>query len=198
MTATDDEQLDKLREFWTQYGKTIIAGIILGLAALIAWTGWQSWQAKNQTAAAIAFHQIEQLSAANQPKQAMAHEAMAQNDPAKAAIYLQDAMQHAKQPALAALAQLRLARVQWAQNKPGQALATLKAKTPPKAYESMFIELTGDIQASQKNWAAARAAYEQVLKSPDSANTMVQIKLDNLPAASVATSAPTASGKEKL
>ncbi|OZB73570.1 MAG: hypothetical protein B7X37_08190, partial [Halothiobacillus sp. 14-55-98] len=71
MTATDDEQLDKLREFWTQYGKTIIAGIILGLAALAAWAGWQSWQAKNQTAAAIAFHQIEQLSAANQPKQAM-------------------------------------------------------------------------------------------------------------------------------
>jgi predicted negative regulator of RcsB-dependent stress response len=220
VTATDDEQLDKLREFWTQYGKTIIAGIILGLAALAAWAGWQSWQAKNQTAAAIAFHQIEQLSAANQPKQAMeaarklaesdqgsvyatlalmigAHEAMSQNDPAKAAIYLNDAMQHAKQPSLAALAQLRLARVQWSENKPEQALATLKAKTPPKAYESMFTELTGDIQASQKNWAAARAAYEQVLKSPDSANTMVQIKLDNLPAASVATSAPTASGKEK-
>ena len=61
----------------------------------------------------------------------------------------------------------------------------------------MFTELTGDIQASQKHWAAARAAYEQVLKSPGSANTMVQIKLDNLPAASVATSSPTASGKEK-
>ncbi len=220
MTATDDEQLDKLREFWTQYGKTIIAGIILGLGALAAWTGWQGWQAKKQTSAAIAFHQIEQLSAANQPKLAMeaarklagsdqgsvyatlalmigAREAMSQNDPAKAAIYLQDVMQHAKQPSLAALAQLRLARVQWAQNKQEEALATLKAKTPPKAYASLFTELTGDIQASQKHWAAARAAYEQVLNTPDAENAMVRIKLDNLPAASATTSPPAASGKEK-
>lgn len=220
MTATDDEQIDKLREFWTQYGKTIIAGIILGLAALVAWTGWQNWQAKKQTSAAIAFHQIEQLSAANQPEQAMeaarklaasdqgsvyatlalmigAHEAMSQNDQAKAAIYLQDVMEHAKQPSLAALAQLRLARVQWAQNKPEQALATLKVKTPPKAYESMFTELTGDIQASQQHWAVARAAYEQVLSTPGAENTMVRIKLDNLPAAPATTSPPATSGKEK-
>lgn len=220
MTATDDEQLNKIREFWTQYGKTITVGIILGLAALAGWTGWQTWQAKKQTAAAIAFHQIEQLSAAKQPKQAMeaarqlaesdrgsvyaslalmigAHEAMSQNDLDKAAIYLEDVVRHASQPALAALAQLRLARVQWAQNKPDQALATLKSKTPPAAFDALFAELTGDILASQKQWAAARAAYEQALKSPDSADTMVQIKLDNLPATAVATSSPTASGKEK-
>lgn len=220
MTATDDEQLDKLREFWTQYGKTIIAGVILGLVALAGWTGWQSWQAKKQTSAAIAFHQIEQLSAANQPEQAMeaarklansdqgsvyatlalmigAREAMSQNDPAKAAIYLQDVMQHAKQPSLAALAQLRLARVQWAQNKPDEALATLKAKPAPKAYASMFTELTGDILASQQHWAEARAAYEEVLHAPGAENTMVRIKLDNLPAAPVASSTPTTSGKEK-
>lgn len=207
MTTTDDEQLDEIRAFWTQYGKTIIAGIVIGVVALIGWTGWHTWQANKQTNAAIAFNNIEQLSAAKQPKLAMeaarklaetdqgsvyatlalmigAKEAIAQNDPAKAAIYLQDAMKHAKEPALAALAQLRLAQVQWNQNKPEQALATLKNQTPPKAYHPAFTELTGDIQASQKHWAAARAAYEQVLKSSGSTNTIVQIKLDNLPAAS--------------
>lgn len=205
MTTTDDEELDKIKEFWAQYGKTLIGGTTLGLIMVAGWLGWQNWQDQRQTQAAVAFHQIEVLSQANQPQEAMqaarklatseqgsvyatlalmigAHEAMNQNDTAKAQIYLQDAIKSTTQPGLAALARLRLARVQWAQNEPDAALATLK-ETPPAPYVSLYADLAGDIQASQKNWPAARLSYEQALRDPATAGGLVQIKLDNLPAA---------------
>ncbi|HQT42579.1 MAG TPA: tetratricopeptide repeat protein [Halothiobacillus sp.] len=216
MTTTDDEQLDRIKEFWGQYGTTIVMGITFGVVMLAGWFGWQNWQAQRHAQSALAFHQIEQLSAAHQPEQAMeaarklaasdqgsvyatlalllgAHEAMSQNDDAKAQIYLQDAMKSTTQPALAALARLRLARVQWAQNQPAAALATLQAP-PPAAYMALYADLTGDIQASQKNWVAARAAYELALRDPATVGGLVQIKLDNLPAAD-ATNAPSATEK---
>jgi predicted negative regulator of RcsB-dependent stress response len=216
VTTTGDEEFDKIKEFWAQYGKTLILGITLGLVIVAGWLGWQNWQGQRQTQAALAFHQIEQLSLANQPQEAMqaarklatseqgsvyatlalligAHEAMSQNDTAKARIYLQDAIQSTTQPSLAALARLRLARVQWAQNEPDAALATLKV-TPPAPYVSLFADLAGDIQASQKNWQAARLSYEQALRDPASAGGLVQIKLDNLPATNTAT-APSATEK---
>ena len=205
MTTTDDEQLDQLRDFWTQYGKTLLAGLLLGLIVLGGWLGWQNWQSRQQTAAALAFHQVEQLVRAKQPKEAMeaarqlatdhqgsiyaalalliaGKEAVAQNDFPKAEIYLRDAMQNTKEPALIALAQLRLAKVQWSAQQPDQALATLAHPAPPAAYAASFADLTGDIQASQKNWAAARAAYEQALSSGEAQGGFIQIKLDNLPA----------------
>ncbi|WP_407275657.1 YfgM family protein [Halothiobacillus sp. DCM-1] len=205
MTTADDEQLDQLRTLWAHYGKTLIAGLVLGLIVLGGWLGWQNWQARQQTAAALAFHQIEQLVRAQQPKAAMeaarqlatdhqgsiyaalallvaGKEAMAQNDLPKAEIYLRDAMKNTHEPALIALAQLRLAKVQWAANQPSQALATLASPAPPPPYAGAFADLTGDIQASQKNWAAARAAYEQALSSDEAQAGFIQIKLDNLPA----------------
>lgn len=218
MAATDDEDLDKLKEFWAQYGKTLLLGVTVGLMLIAGWFGWQTWQTHRQTDAALAFHRIEQLSAAHQPQEAIeaarklaadhtgsvyaalallvgAHEAMGQNDPAKAAIYLQNIIQQTKQPAIVALARLRLARVQWAQNEVPAALATLK-HTPPAAYVPLYAELTGDIQVSQKNWSAARAAYEQALNTPGSDGSFIRIKLDNLPAATTNTP-PTPSSKEK-
>jgi predicted negative regulator of RcsB-dependent stress response len=214
VTTTDDEELDKIKDFWAQYGKTLILGITLGLVVVAGWLGWQNWQGQRQTQAALAFHQIELLSQANQPQEAMqaarklasseqgsvyatlalmigAHEAMSQNDTAKAGIYLQDAIKSTPQPGLAALARLRLARVQWAQNEPDAALATLKETTPPPPFVSLYADLAGDIQASQKNWPAARLSYEQALRDPASAGGLVQIKLNNLPATNTP-SAPSA------
>lgn len=204
VVAADDEQLDKLREFWAQYGKPLLLGLAVGLALLAGWFGWQTWQERQQTDAALAFHQIEQLSAAHQPQQAIeaarklaadhsgtvyaalallvgAHESMGQNDPAKAAIYLQKLIEQTKEPAIVALARLRLARVEWAQNKPDAALATLKTK-PPASFVPLYEELAGDIEASQKHWSAARSAYERALTGPGADTAFIRIKLDNLPA----------------
>lgn len=205
MTTTNDEELDQLRDFWAQYGKTLVAGVLIGLIVLSAWLGWKNWQSRQQTAAAIAFHQVEQLVRAHQPQAAMeaarqiatdhqgsvyavlslliaGKEAVEQNDFPKAEIYLRDAMKNTKEPALIALAQLRLAKVQWAAKQPEQALSTLTTPPPPAAYVGAFADLTGDIQASQQQWAAARAAYEKALTSDEPQAGFIQIKLDNLPA----------------
>lgn len=215
--AATDEELDKLRDFWAQYGKTLLAGVTAGALLLAGWFGWHAWQERQQTDAALAFHRIEQLSAANQPQQAIeaarklaadhtgtayaalallvgAHEAMGQNDPAKAAIYLQNLIQQTKEPAIVALARLRLARVQWAQSQPDAALTTLKT-TPPAPFAPLYAELVGDIEASQKHWSAARAAYERALASPGADATFIHIKLDNLPVSE--TPAPPAPTTEK-
>ena len=38
---TDDEQIEHLKRWWQENGKSIIGGITIGLIAIFGWRGWQ-------------------------------------------------------------------------------------------------------------------------------------------------------------
>ena len=38
---TDEEQVEHLKKWWEENGKSIIGGIALGLIAIFGWRGWQ-------------------------------------------------------------------------------------------------------------------------------------------------------------
>ena len=97
---------------------------------------------------------------------------------------LQWAVDHSTTPALHSMYQLRLARVQLAQNQAAQALATLDSM-PAGEYGALRQELRGDALLKLGRAADARTAYTQALSSlsagtPPGERESLQMKLDDL------------------
>jgi len=202
MVASDEEQIERLRDWWSEHGRTVIAGVVLGLAGLAGWQGWTAWQDNRAASAAAAFAQLEQMSTSGEgdvveraQAVATAHDgtsytalawligasaAVEKNDLDTAVAYLEQARASAETTQLVATVDLRLARVLWAQGKHQDALDRL-AK-PPAGFEGLFAELRGDVLADRGDLVAARKAYEQAAANSGS-NGLLQMKLDSLPAA---------------
>ena len=41
---SEREQLDAIKKWWSENGKAIVAGLIIGLGAVFGWQYWQRWQ----------------------------------------------------------------------------------------------------------------------------------------------------------
>jgi len=86
---------------------------------------------------------------------------------------------NAKEPALLAVTQLRLARLQREQGKLDEALATL-AKPVPESFVSMQAELKGDVLVQADKLAEAKTAYQLAMENAGQNKQLLQIKLDEL------------------
>ncbi|HER19515.1 MAG: tetratricopeptide repeat protein [Halothiobacillaceae bacterium] len=205
MVASDEEQIERLRDWWSEHGRSVIAGVVLGIAGLLGWQGWQVWQDNRVASAAAAFAQLEQMASNGDDgvveraqAVATAHDgtsytvlawligagaAVENGDLETAAAYLERARASTDRKPLVATVDLRLARVLWAEGQHQAALDRLTS--PPAGFEGLFAELRGDVLADQGELVAARQAYEAaVAESAESAgNGLLQMKLDSLPAA---------------
>jgi len=201
MVASDEEQIERIRDWWSENGKTVIAGVVLGIAGLVGWQGWQGWQESRVASASAAFANLEQMAASGEGdvverarEVATSHDgtnytplawligagsAVENNDLETATSYLQRARESAERIQLVATVDLRLARVLWAQGEQDAALERLA--NPPAGFDGLFAELRGDILAERGDLVAARDAYETAVES-DAANGLLQMKLDSLPA----------------
>ncbi|KTG16788.1 MULTISPECIES: tetratricopeptide repeat protein [unclassified Guyparkeria] len=202
MVASDEEQIERIRDWWSENGRTVIAGVVLGVAGLVGWQGWQVWQDNRVASAAAAFAHLEQMAASGEgdvveraQAVASAHDgtsytalawligagaAVEKNDLDTAVAYLEQARASADREQLVATVDLRLARVLWAQGKHQAALDRLAE--PPAGFAGLFAELRGDVLADQGKLAAARQAYEDAAAA-SAGNGLLQMKLDSLPAA---------------
>jgi predicted negative regulator of RcsB-dependent stress response len=109
-----------------------------------------------------------------------------------AAAKLRQVMEQSKDRELALVARLRLARVQLAQGKQDDALATLDGANAP-AIEAAVAELRGDALLAKGDAAGALTAYQQSLAANASAGEpalvdaeLLQLKIDKLSAAGAA------------
>ncbi|WP_315982668.1 tetratricopeptide repeat protein [Aliamphritea spongicola] len=51
---TEEEQVEALKKWWQENGKSLVLGVLLAGAIIFAWKGWQnSQQVKAETAAAL-------------------------------------------------------------------------------------------------------------------------------------------------
>ena len=103
-------------------------------------------------------------------------------DLAKADTLLRDVMSNTKDSQLALVARLRLARVQLAQNKLDDALATLNGGTPG-AFEARFHEARGDVLFTKGDKAGALKEYEAAQAGTESRSVdaqSLQLKINDL------------------
>lgn len=210
MSYTDDQQVENLKRWWRENGRSIIAGVAIAVIALIGWQQWQNYQRergerssdeytaflreiRKPDAGEGAVQRGEQLieqygGTAYGPLTAfwLAQYFVEHNELDKAAAKLRWALENADTDAERHVARLRLARVLMAQQKNDEALA-LVANVPSDAFASQYQELRGDILSAQGKGDEAVAAYRAALedsKLDGSRRSIIELKLNDLGATS--------------
>ncbi|MBD2784989.1 tetratricopeptide repeat protein [Xenorhabdus sp. DI] len=200
--TTENEQIDAIKRFFSTNGKYLAVGLVLGIGALIGWRYWQTHQTNQLHDTAATFEELNKSLAsgskegvvtvekfANETNNVygvmadleLAKQAIGQNDLAQAEKNLLAASAKAKDENMQVLSNLRLARVQLAEDKIEAALKTL-ALVKGKGWQVMVEDIRGDILAKKGDIAGARAAYSTGLglDGPQEMKNFMKIKLNNL------------------
>lgn len=185
----EQEQVDQIKHFWNRWGPLISWVLIVVLGAYAAFNGWQWWQRRNASQAAVLYDTVQ--SSAQSTDVAMlerslgdmqsrfgsvaitqhasllaakSFEAQGQTDKARSA--LQFVASHADDEGLKALARWRLAGLQIQSKDWAGAKESLTAASVPSAFQALFDERLGDWAALQGQKEQAKAAYEKALNDP--------------------------------
>jgi predicted negative regulator of RcsB-dependent stress response len=201
---TDDEQVEKLKEWWKENGRAVMAGIIIGVGGLFGYRYWIDWQEEIAEAASAHFVQmIEALESSDSSTVTMqaatlisdysgteyatlARFALARNlveggNYDQAQVQLEYIIGTVGDAPLGYLARKRLASIQLQSSQTDQALITLSVEFP-LAFSASLDELKGDIYARQGKLDEAAIAYRKALSAtPGPANgDFLRQKLDDL------------------
>jgi predicted negative regulator of RcsB-dependent stress response len=187
---SDDDQVDALKKWWDENGKTTVLGLVIGLSAVFGWTAWQSYQLAQSEAASSLYAQL--VNAARDDRgddvQARADTILAEfpnsgyavlatlylarsavqadrRDEAKAR--LEWVLANATLDAYKHVARLRLARLALDAKDLASAKTRLDVSPALKeedAFFASFVALRGDIARAEGNAKEARVSFEQALK----------------------------------
>lgn len=197
--ATEEQQVEAIKKFWKDNGSAIVIGAVLGLGGLWSWRYYNDTQvAAKETASAQYQTLVTSLSEDNAIENAKAfitaqgttgyaplagfiaaQTAVEKGDFVTAVTQLQQVSTLTTDPILLTVANLRLARVQFATLDYSSALASL-AKVQNTAYTAEKEALRGDILVAQGDFAQAQNAYTASIAAKE--DRSVQIRLDNIPA----------------
>ncbi len=203
--TTEEEQVEVLRKWWRENGKSAIFGVVLGLGAIFGWRQWQTHTVTQIETASEIYQQA--LTASNQDNVPLAREkanailsghgdtgyalfarlilaqlAAEEEDYNTAEQQLKEAQAKLDNPSMKHEVSIRLARVMIANNKIDEALAML-SPTDAGAFAPIYNELKGDAYAQQNKPDEARQAYQQAIsESQGSAGdlSILNLKLDAL------------------
>jgi len=203
----EQEKLDAIKAWWARYGTLVVT---LFAVVALSWGGWWGWKAyeshranqamgyfealedaarlggadsamRIKTAAATLRDQYPATGYAARGALVAAQALQAQKDEAGAREQLEWLAAQGKNPAMQAVARLRLAGMLLDQKQYDPALAQLN--NPPAAFAALFADRRGDILAAQGKRDEARAAWQSAIDGLGTANPMtqvVQLKLDAL------------------
>ena len=199
----EEEQLEKIREWWNKNGKAVIFGVIAAIVAAVSVQSWMASEKVHIETASAEYAQLLQYLETDKDKAigvaerivsdyedttyaslaAMLQARMAteKNDWNKASISLNWVMENADDDGLRHIARLRLSRVLLQQDKVDAALALLEG-IEQGAFVADYEELLGDIYLSKGDKDKARAAYAKalVVAAVSGNNRLLQMKLDDL------------------
>ncbi len=203
--ASEQEQVEALKEWWKENGRAVIFGVVLALVAIF---GWRTWRNHVHTQAVLASNDYQMLlshldagdsrevtelgrhivgeypttSYAVLASLTMAQQAVDQNDMDGAAAHLRWAIEHSKLPELKELARVRLGRLLVAQGKADAALQELNS-AKASSFSALVDETKGDAYLQQGKRAEAYQAYNAALTGyadVPSKQQLLRMKLDDL------------------
>jgi predicted negative regulator of RcsB-dependent stress response len=211
---SDQEQLEVIRKWWSENGKAIIGGLLLGLGGVLGWQFWQDHQRSAAEQASVLYFQLGEAIAGDKieaaglkgvvlreeypgsPYAALAGLMLAAADIEAenldgARTHLSWVVENARQPELADVARLRLARVLMAEDDYAAASARLDEVSAP--YRAEADEIRGDMYVRQGEPDRARDAYQAAraaLALAGGSNEWLEMKLNDLSPAGVQSEAP--------
>ncbi|MBB1427657.1 tetratricopeptide repeat protein [Shewanella frigidimarina] len=199
--STEEQQVDAIKQFWKDYGTSIVVGAVVGLGGLYGWNTYSDMKVTAAEEASESFQSIVTQSANPAALLVQAESFTSEHDQqgyqallelmvAKSAVEAGDLAKAeasftkviAAQPGsgLGMVAMIRLARIQAEQNNLGMALATLEQVTD-KAFASQREELKGDFLVRQGDLDKAKSAYQAAVDNGGAlASPALTMKLDNL------------------
>jgi len=214
---SEKEQLDMMRTWWSENGRYVIGGVVLGVTILFSWNQWNSSIAEAQLEASTMYEAVmsgvgdddaeaasaaaEELFAthpdttyAAQGRLAMARMYMDKGRDQDAADVLQGLVDMEGDSEIGLVGRLRLAKVLLYQDKADDVVALLEGHRD-NAFSARYNELLGDAYVALGSFAEAETAYTEALSDPQGSRTLdtslVQLKINDLPDAdSVAASDP--------
>lgn len=177
----EEDDLDRLKAWWKNYGSALFVGVILGTASLYGYREWQQYQYEQAAQASALYDQVIYHMKQKTPAQAstiggqvmdnykstpyagmtallMARISFDRNDLASAKRQLQWAVDNATIAATQHAARLRLAMLLGEEKKYSDAL-TLLDVTEQGGFAAEYSEIEGDMFAAQGDADAARLAY---------------------------------------
>lgn len=198
----EEQEINQLKDWWKENGKTIIVAFILGIGGMFGWRYWQAHQAEQIAQASAQYdaliysaQQDEQAKKANieqfvQANSKTAYAVFALLDEAKKATEKQDfvaaevnlnqALTQSQDEVLTSIVALRLSAVQFQLGQLDNALTTLN-QVKGESFNARKAILTGDIQVSKGDKVAAKNNFEQAQQSGSQLEQqMAKMKLNNL------------------
>lgn len=197
---SDEEQAEALKRWWSENGKSIIGGIVVGLGLVFGWQGWNEHQRSQSEMASAEYDRFQlsimqsnldaaqvQASKISEDYSATAYDYFVALDLAKALVASKDyeaarkqlelAIASADDDGLKLIAEARLARLLVAMNETGSVPGLIgSAEGTPFAGELAHID--GDIASAAGDKAAARMAYQKALDSGAGNKQLLEMKLN--------------------
>lgn len=185
--ATEEEQVEALKRWWRENGRSVVVGVLLGLLALAGWRGW-AWYSEEQSLAASRLYEqvVDRIESGEREKLtdlagrlrsdyggtpyaglgslAAARAAVRDGDLEAAAEWLRWAMNNASTEDLSYIARARLARVEGERGNIEVALELI-GREHPNAFGGLYAEVRGDLLVAKGDPEAAAAAYERALSA---------------------------------
>lgn len=203
---TEEQQVEALKEWWRENGKAVIAGVVLGAAAIGGWGAFKAYQEKQAVAASDMFSQgidaaidgdaatASELAKtvgedhggtlyASYTYLAAARAAVESGDLDSAATSLRWVVDNAEQDDVKLIASVRLARVLGVQGKATEGLALLPSSYA-ESFKGLVEEARGDLHVAAGDTNAARTAYTAAQESGNVSNAEgLLMKLNELASA---------------
>ena len=198
----EEQEINQLKDWWKENGKTIIVAFILGVGGMFGWRYWQAHQAEQIAQASAQYdaliysaQQDEQAKKANIEQFVQANskttyavfalldeakKATEKQDFAAAEVNLNQALTQSQDEVLTSIVALRLSAVQFQLGQLDNALTTLN-QVKGESFNARKAILTGDIQVSKGDKVAAKNNFEQAQQSGSQLEQqMAKMKLNNL------------------
>lgn len=186
MYLSDKEQRDLVKDWWRNYGTTILIAVVVFLAVNFGWRAWRHYTVQRQESASIVYSQMIDAKSrqkdtefelfANQLKQKfsssayasfasmmLAERAVAQNQLANAKSNLSWVLKHSSKEPVRELAKVRLARILLAANDSKAAIELLK-QDHSTFYEAARYTILGDALLASHDEQGAAIAYKTAMK----------------------------------
>ena len=202
---TPEQELEALKSWWNENGRTLVVGVAIGLGGVFGWTWWQDHLRSQAEEASQIYQRVLENAAAemHDPVREQAAEiirsypktgyaalasllaaksAFLENDFEGAKRQLEWVIENADSASFRDLARLRLAHILIDQDMLDEAMGTIES-VEQQAFRAGADEIRGDIQIARGDAEGARESYLRALGSgavSGPTRARVQMKLDDL------------------
>ena len=203
---TEEEQVEALKKWWQENGKSAIFGVVLGLGAIFGWREWQDYEIGQAAAASTVYEELVIAARTNDAatveekanqiaaeydstaygtfaRLALARVAADKGDLDTATRELRNALAETSEDSIQHVIRLRLAQVLAAAGNSAEAGKVLSQSSQRGEFVVSYLELEGDLARANQQLDVARNTYKEALTLAQGSGqdtTILDMKLDDL------------------